>query len=216
MGRGSDEVSEQRTVAPEDRRAIGRLLLVLTCGYWGPTALIWAAVIPFALRFHVLVASAAGLAIYAVVSGCSLRELGLRRDTLAGSLIANAVLLAVVSAGLLVACASGLIRAPRVPGWVWFFPLYVVLFAPAQEIACRAVLFAELARRGILSATAQVLITAVTYAFIHVIYRDALVLAATFAIGVAWGAIYRRWPNLAGVSASHAGIGVTAILAGLI
>jgi uncharacterized protein len=99
---------------------------------------------------------------------------------------------------------------------VWFFPLYATLFSPAQEFACRAVLFAELARRGIASATAQVLITAATYAFIHVIYRDALVLAATFAIGIAWGVIYRRWPNLAGVSLSHAGLGAGAILVGLI
>jgi hypothetical protein len=214
--RGPEEVTAQPAAALAGRYAIGRLLLVLACGYWGPTALIWAGAIPFALRFHVLVLSAAGLAIYAAASGCSPRELGLRRDTLAGSLIANAVLLGVVSAGLIVAYASGLIRAPKVPGWVWFFPLYVLLFAPAQEVACRAVLFAELARRGVVSGAAQVLITAVTYAFIHVIYRDALVLAATFVIGVAWGAIYRRWPNLVGVSASHAGIGMSAILVGLI
>jgi hypothetical protein len=216
VGRGSDEVRDQGAVALKGRRGIVRQLLVLACGYWGPTALIWAGVIPFALRFHVLVVSAAGLAIYAAASGYSLRELGLRRDTLGGSLIANAVLLAVVSAGLIAAYASGLIRAPKVPGWAWFFPLYVLLFAPAQELACRAVLFAELARRGIVSAAAQVLITAVTYAFIHVIYRDALVLVATVAIGVAWGAIYRRWPNLVGVSVSHAGIGMSAILVGLI
>lgn len=198
------------------RRGIARLLLVLVGGYWGPAALIWLGVIPFELRFHVLVATAAGLAIYAAVSGFSWRDVGLRWDTLGGSLIANAVLLAVATAGLTAACAAGLMRAPKPPSWVWFFPLYVSLFAPAQEFACRAVLFAELARRGIVSATVQVLVTAATYAFIHVIYRDALVLAATFAIGIAWGVIYRRWPNLVGVSLSHAGLGVSAILVGLI
>ena len=60
------------------------------------------------------------------------------------------------------------------------------------------------------------LITAVTYAFIHIIYRDLLVLAATLVAGIAWGAIYRRWPNLIGVAISHAGLGASAISVGLI
>jgi hypothetical protein len=199
-----------------NKGALGRLLVLLLAGYYGPATLIWLGVIPFERRFHVLVLTAAGLAIHAGVSGLSLRELGLRRDTLKGSLVANLVLLAVVTGGLAVAYAGGLIRAPKLPSWVWFFPLYVALFSPAQELACRAVLFAELERRGNFSATAQVLITAVTYAFIHIIYRDALVLTATFAMGIAWGAIYRRWPNLVGVTVSHAGLGVSAILVGLI
>jgi hypothetical protein len=210
------EVPVRPAVGQGGRGGRGRLLLVLACGYYGPAILIWAGAIPFELRFHVLVLIAAGLAMYAAASGHSLRELGLRRDTLKGSLIANAVLLAVVTAGLAIACASGLVAAPKLPGWAWFLPLYILIFSPAQELACRAVLFAELARCGIPSPTAQVLITAATYAFIHVIYRDTLVLAATFAIGVAWGVVYRRWPNLVGVSLSHAGVGVAAILVGLI
>ena len=35
-------------------------------------------------------------------------------------------------------------------------------------------------------------------------------------VDIAWGVIYRRWPNLVGVSLSHAGLGVSAILVGLI
>lgn len=184
--------------------------------YYCPATLIWLDVIPYAWRFHVLLLTALGLAIYAGVSGYSLRDVGLRRDTLKGSLVANSVLLAVAMGGLVAAYAMGLIRAPRFPSWVWFFPLYVAVFSPAQEFACRAVLFAELDRRGVASVAAQVLITAVTYAFIHIIYRDLLVLAATLVAGIAWGAIYRRWPNLIGVAISHAGLGASAISVGLI
>ena len=55
-----------------------------------------------------------------------------------------------------------------------------------------------------------------TYAFIHVIYGDPLILAATLAIGIAWGTIYLRYPNLWGVTLSHAVIGVVSILVGLV
>jgi uncharacterized protein len=193
-----------------------RLLTLLLLAYVAPSTLIVLGVIPFALRFHVLLAVAAGLAVYAALQGYTLRALGFRTDTLKDSLLINAPLSAAVAAALVLAYALGLIRAPTIPTWNLFFPLYVLLFCPAQEFTCRSVLFAELGRLKVLPAWAQVVITAATYMFIHIIYLDELVLLATFLIGLVWGSIYWLRPNVYGVMLSHATIGVTSILVGLV
>jgi hypothetical protein len=195
---------------------VRRLLALLLLAYVAPSMLIVLGGIPFALRFHVLLAVAAGLAVYAALQGYSWRTLGFRTDTLRDSLLINASLSAAVVAALLLAYALGAIRAATIPTWSLFFPLYVLLFCPAQEFTCRSVLFAELGRLKALPAWAQVLTTAVTYAFIHIIYLDELVLLATFLIGLAWGAIYWLRPNVYGVMLSHAVLGVTSILVGLV
>jgi uncharacterized protein len=157
---------------------------------------------------------ALGLAIYAM-RGYSLRELGFRLDSLGTSLTMNIILSATVIAALGVAYSRGFFHARAVPGWTLFLPLYVGLFCPAQEFCCRSIIFSELDRLAICPATAQVLVSAVTYSFIHIIYAKALILSLTFAIGVAWGAIYRIKPNFYGVTLSHALIGGTSIFVGL-
>jgi CAAX protease family protein len=193
-----------------------RLLALLLFAYVVPPMLIALGIIPFALRFCVLVGVAAGLAVYAALQGYSLRALGFRTDTLKDSLLINISLSAAVIAALLLAYALGLIRAPTIPTWSLFFPFYVLLFCPAQEFTCRSVLFAELARLRVLPAWAQVVITAVTYMFIHIIYADELLLLATLVIGLVWGSIYWLRPNVYGVMLSHAALGVTSILVGLV
>jgi len=100
--------------------------------------------------------------------------------------------------------------------WWWFAPFYVLVSCPAQEFACRGFLFAEMARRGIIGAGAQIAISAVTYAFLHVVYKDWLAFLAPLVIGLVWGAIYRRWPNLWGVVASHVVLGLISIMIGLV
>jgi membrane protease YdiL (CAAX protease family) len=87
---------------------------------------------------------------------------------------------------------------------------------PAQEFACRGFLFAEMTRRGITGAGAQIAVSAVSYAFLHVVYQDWLAFLAPLFIGLAWGAIYRRWPNLWGVVVSHAILGLISIMIGLV
>jgi hypothetical protein len=64
------------------------------------------------------------------------------------------------------------------------------------EFACRGLLFAEMERGGLAGALPQVAASAVTYAFLHIVCKDALAFLAPLAIGIDWGAIYRRWPNL--------------------
>jgi membrane protease YdiL (CAAX protease family) len=189
--------------------------LVLAAFYL-PPLLIAFGVIPFAWRFVVLVAVAAALGRVALWQGTPARDLGLRSDNLRPALAVNMGLSLAVGSALLAAFWLGLIRKPRVVDWWWFAPFYVLVSCPAQEFACRGFLFAEMSRRGLAGAVPQVAVSAVTYAFLHIVYKDVLAFLAPLAIGVVWGMIYRRWPNLWAVVLSHAVLGLISIVVGLI
>jgi uncharacterized protein len=92
----------------------------------------------------------------------------------------------------------------------------VLVSCPAQEFACRGFLFAEMRRRGITGAWPQIGISAVAYAYLHTVYWNWLSVLAPLAIGLAWGAIYRRYPNLWAVIFSHAVLGPLSIAIGLV
>jgi membrane protease YdiL (CAAX protease family) len=174
-----------------------------------------AGLIPLTWRFVVLVAVAAALAVVALQQGIPARALGLRVDNLRPALAVNAVLALAVGAVLLAVFWLGLMGQPRAVDWRWFAPFYVLVSCPAQEFACRGFLFAEMERRGIIGAGPQIAM-AVTYAFLHIVYKDWLAFLAPLVIGVVWGAIYRRHPNLWGVVLSHAVLGLISIAVGLV
>lgn len=177
-----------------------RLVLLFLLGCLMPVAALYFGIVPFRFRFVVLVVIALGLAVYARLSGLAGRDLGFRKDTLKSSLLVNGTASAVLSIGLWAAYAGGLVREPTVPQWSLFFPFYVLISSPCQEFIYRSVVFAEMNRAGLKSAVLQVIISALNYSLLHVIYRDWLTLLATALIGVGWGVIYRRYPNFWGVA----------------
>lgn len=193
-----------------------RFALVLALAFYLPVGLILIGAIPFAFRFHVLLLVSIGLAIYAYASGYTLRELGVRSDNLAPSLLINAGLAAALALPIVAAYAAGLIREPTLPDWNLFFVCYVLVFCPAQEFSCRGLLFAAMNRSHITGPLAQISISAVSYAFLHTVYHDWLTMAATIFMGIVWGVVYRAVPNLWGVMLSHAVLGVVSIELGLI
>jgi uncharacterized protein len=193
-----------------------RFAAVVFAALYLPPLLIVVGVIPFAYHSVVLVAIAAALGLVALLRGTPAREFGVRSDNLKPALAANAVLSLVVGSALLLAYWLGLIRPPRSFDWWWFVPFYVLVSCPAQEFVCRGFLFAEMQRRGIAGGGPQIAISAISYAFLHVIFKDWLAFLAPLCIGVAWGAIYRRFPNLWGVILSHAVLGLISLRVGLI
>jgi membrane protease YdiL (CAAX protease family) len=202
--------------ATASRTSLARFAAIVFVALYVPPLLIAFGVIPFAYRFVVLVAVAAALAGVALVRGTPARALGLRSDNLGPALLVNAALSLVLGAALLIAWRQGLIRTPRQIDWRWFAPFYVLVSCPAQEFACRGFLFAEMERHGIAGAGPQIAVSAFTYAFLHVVYWDTLAILAPLAIGVVWGVVYRRWPNLWGVVLSHAVLGLISIVVGLV
>jgi len=195
---------------------IYRFVLLLAVVYVAPVVAILAGVLPFAWRFRVLVAIALVMVVFARLRGHRPRDLGIRSDNLRGALIAHGALSAVLVALLGLASYAHLIRAPTPPDWSLFYLFYVFVSSPAQEFLYRGLIFAEMNAAGIASPLAQVLISAANYCFLHAIYRDSLTLAVTLALGLIWGAIYRRLPNLWAVSLSHAVLGAISIAVGVI
>lgn len=193
-----------------------RFFLLLALAYYLPVILIWVGVISFDLRFHVLVGMALVMAVYSWLRKIHLSELGFRKDTLFGSLLWNGLLSAVFVALLYTLYFAGLIRTPTVPEWRMFFIFYVFISSPAQEFIFRSVIFAEMKRLTNFNPIAQIVVSTITYSFLHVIYNDLITLFVTAFMGVVWGILYYRYPNFWGVTLSHAVLGVVSISVGLI
>lgn len=193
-----------------------RLLGVLAVAYYLPVILLWARVIPFAYRFHVLVMMSAAMAAYSVARGRRASELGFVRGPLGPSLAANGALSLLLLGLMLALHRAHLIRPPTVPNWNLFYVFYVFVSSPCQEFLFRCALFAEMRGSGITNPAAQVCISAVTYCFLHVIYNDAITLGVTLVMGIVWGILYQRYPSFWGVTLSHAVLGAVSIAVGLI
>jgi membrane protease YdiL (CAAX protease family) len=193
-----------------------KFLAFIFLAYYLPVILILAHVIPFEFRFHVLVAMAFVMAVYAFGSKHSLKDLGFRFDTLKASLLWNGALSALFVILMIALYMANLIREPVVPAWTWFYLFYVFVSSPTQEFIYRSVIFSEMSRAGIESPLLQVTLSAVTFCFLHVVYRDGITLAVTLFMGIVWGMIYYKHPNFWGVTISHAVLGIVSIATGLI
>lgn len=148
--------------------------------------------------------------------GLSLKELGFRTDTLKGSLFLNALVSLPLVSIMLLSFDAGVIREPTPPAWGLFFAHYVFISGPSQEFLFRSNLFALMRRSNINGPVLQVVVSAVTFSFMHAFYKDWPTLIVTLAIGLMWGAIYYRYPNFWGVALSHALLGVVAVKVGVV
>jgi membrane protease YdiL (CAAX protease family) len=172
-----------------------------------------AGVLPFELRFHVLVVASSFCIVQCVASGYSLADLGLaergdRRHWVSGGLL-SVFLIAVVylEARMLASSHSS-------PDWRLFAPFYVFISSPCQEIVCRAAprLLAEQVGA---SGPTYVLFSSVAFSLMHAAYGDPLLLINTFLAGVAWSTDYLLTRNLWPLIASHAAVGTFAFWIGV-
>src|SRR5882762_4268835 len=127
-----------RSSTPTHEVNIIRLLLLLALVYYLPPILLWVGVIPFGLRFYVLIAMTIIMAAYSHIRGFSLRDLGFRKDTLASSLFWNGILSIVFVVLMFLAYQAGWVRKPTIPSWSLFFAFYVLVSSPSQEFLFRS------------------------------------------------------------------------------
>lgn len=184
--------------------------------YCLPAFLLWVKVIPFDFRFQTLVAMTAAMIGYTVIRKFTLKDLGFRVDTLSGSLTWTACLLVVAITALGILYTANLLREPTLLTGSGFYVFYVFVSGPSQEFLCRSTMFAEMKRAEITRPLLQVLISAVIYCFLHIVYGDWLTLSVTLLMGILWGIIYHKYPNFWGVAFSHAILGAVSIKLGLI
>ena len=145
-----------------------------------------------------------------------LRELGFRKDTLKGSLLLHTVTSTLLAVCMYLTYSAGLIRTPTIPSWKLFFVYYLFISSPSQEFLFRSNFFALMRRSRFSGLALQIVASAITYSFLHIIYKDALILLTTFVIGLLWGWIYHKYPNFWGAAFSHAVLGTLSILFGII
>lgn len=200
-------------VQPEARRKNAWLRPAATiCGiYVLPVVLVATGAIPFYWRFHVLLLMtlvAGSLA----VSRHSAMSLGLRlprwRALMGWSLIPTALAIA----GIL---QTDLPHRHVAPGRLAFYVFFVLVPAPAQEFLYRSFLFAEMGEIRV-PPVATVALSAVLFAFLHIIYRDAFTMLLTLVAGLAWAVLFHKTRGFYMVAASHAALGAAAILTGVI
>jgi len=143
-------------------------------------------------------ALSAYLAYLALRRSHSWRDLGFRRDNIVAGLLPVSLCTLLAAAGLIgVAVAKG--QTLLQPGVLTLLALYP-LWALVQQFA-----FQGLLHRGLTvlipSPSLQVLITAAAFAAVHPGNPTLFVL--TFLAGIMWSLLYRRWPNLWLLAASH-------------
>jgi membrane protease YdiL (CAAX protease family) len=190
-----------------------RAIATLTVVYVAPVMLLLAGVVPFEWRFVTLLTmTAIAAVISAARDGFGLAVLGFTLPRLSAMASwAFAPSLALVGGVFLSGLQHRLIPVDRLS----FYLFYAAISAPAQEFLYRSFLFAELAVHG-LSSSASILISALLYASMHLIYRDALTFALTFFGGLMWGFVFARTRSFLTVALSHAAIGVAAIRLGVV
>jgi hypothetical protein len=128
----------------------------------------------------------------------SWRDLGFRIDNLRAALLP-------IASFTLAACVAlvGWAFAHGQPAWspqVGVLLAVYPVWAVVQQLA-----FQGLLHRGLVvlirSPVLQILITAAAFAAVHA--GNNTLMALTFAAGVSWSLLYRRWPNIWLLAASH-------------
>lgn len=128
----------------------------------------------------------------------SLRAMGFRRDNLRAGLVPIGACTLVAGGGVVLwALARG--QAVWGPDVLLLLALYPA-WALVQQLG-----FQGLFHRGLMtlvpSSVLQVLLTAAAFACVHV--GNGPLVALTFAAGLMWSILYRRWPSLWLLAASH-------------
>jgi hypothetical protein len=109
-----------------------------------------------------------------------------------------------------------LVRKPIISKWNIFYAFYICIYSPLQEFLYRGFLFAFCKQNNINSGIKKIVLSAITFAFLHLIYMDLITIVAALIIGLIWGFIYNKYANIIGIALSHAIIGAVSILVGII
>ncbi|HSA34589.1 MAG TPA: CPBP family intramembrane metalloprotease [bacterium] len=164
--------------------------------------------------FFVCWSAAAGY--YAHRSGFSWKEVGLTARELPRSFLFNLLVVAVAAGVIVLLAGPRLFEAQRMPRTTYWFPLfYIFLSCPAQEFLYRGLLFGLMERAGLRHPALLILLTAATYASMHILFHKPLIVPLTFAIGIVWGTLYWRVRNLWGLIVAHIALGFLSMAAGL-
>jgi len=195
---------------------IFRFTALMLFAFYVPVLIIWSGIIPFKYRFHASFILLAIFLLYSFLRQHGFRELGFRTDNLKMSLLWNLVFSAAGAIGLYATYKAGFLRSNNDQLIPYVYAVYILFLGPVQEVVFRGILFAELKKIRINDYRWAILISTISFCFLHIIYGHPPMLIITFVSGLAWGIIFTKWPNIWGVSLSHSILGALAIFLGVI
>jgi hypothetical protein len=193
-----------------------RLFFLLLINCYAPVFLIWSGAIPFAYRFHVLAVVLLSFILHSVHRGYRLHDLGFTLENSWNSICWNLMFCAIGGIGLYLAYRSGMLMPREYSYSLTCFLFYIVILGPVQELIFRSIMFAEMKRCRNIGPKMMVLISTITFSYLHIIYNHPVLLLITFASGLVWGGIYLRWPSIWGISLSHSLLGALAMFLGVL
>jgi uncharacterized protein len=213
----ANQISGRKTSSYASRQTgVLNFLILLLITFYVPTTLIWLGIIPFTYRFFTLFLVLLGFVSYCVLKRYSFYELGFRTDNLSGSLRWNILFCAIGAVGLYMTSKAGILRPKSTQYLPCIYAFYIFFLGPVQEIFFRGILFAEMKRNQILDIRFVLLISTLSFCFLHIIYRHPPMLIITLISGLAWGIIFIRRPNIWGISLSHSLLGALAMFLGVV
>ncbi len=163
-------------------------------------------------KFYIL--TIVGIVLY-LITRCfkiPLKELGITTNNLVRSIKRNSIIIIVFIILVVVA------KLLRVGNYIasesmGFYLFYIFLSCPIQEFLYRGV-FGYFEKH--MKSNIWFILSSLCYSFVHLIYRDYLVLIITFVMGIIWYSLYRKDYNLGGVCLSHIILGILTISLGII
>ena len=195
--------------------AVFKFVIFVLSGLYIPIIFLWLGIIPFEYRFYVSFFVIVSFLLFALQRKYRFRELGYRVDNFASSLCWNAIFCVLGSLSLYYASKYGLLNPVKSYDIPYVYIFYVVFLAPVQELLFRGVIFAEMRRIGNIDFRVVLLVSTFSFCFLHIIYNRPLLLIVSLVSGLIWGVIYIKWPNIWGVSLSHALLGIVAMFLGV-
>lgn len=195
---------------------IVKFFLFILSMFYLPAILIWTQILPFEYRFHSFFFVLVCFLFYCGRRRYSFYELGFRTDNLRSSLFWNLLFCALGAAGLYMTYKTGCLRPKNVNSTPYVYAIYIFFLGPVQEVIFRGILFAEMKRIRIINKKWILMISTLSFCFLHIIYRHPPLLIITFISGLVWGIIFTKWRNIWGISLSHSLLGALAMFLGVI
>lgn len=181
--------------------------------YLVATFLLYFRIIPYSNRIETFIIFSVLIFIYAKFKKYSFDEMGFGKKYIKESLFINGIFVIFIILTLLIK-GNGIIKS-EATFHQYFLIYYIFVSSILQEFLYRSVIYVEFKRKKI-SDLAYVVVSSLNYSIMHIFYYDYKTLLYTLAGGIIWGYIYSKYPNIWGVSFSHAFIGSLFLISGLV
>ena len=189
-------------------------LYTIVCVYLMLPILICIGVIPWNMKFVVLVVGAVMMYIVMRILGNTHSNIGITRQRTIYSLrtVLPITIVLLIATGLFL-----LLEKPRFSPTegIGFYVCYILISCPAQELLFRGIL-SRILQELRLHRLLELGVAAALFGYVHIIYGDMLTVVVMSIVGLFWYRAYQQSLNVIGVTISHVVLGVMTIALGII